>query len=122
MQPETTPLDFLNIWDFILIFAGILVRFLFVMKTKVIEFGETFEFSKYFDAQHVIRWGFHVVFSLTALFVVPQVFIEVIAPKYLPGVKSWTFLGSSILGFLGYDLVKHVEKLTLGKLKKLGVK
>lgn len=120
MEQIATPLEFINKWDFILMSFGVVIRFLVTIQYKSIEFKE-FSLKKYFDTKHTIRWGIHLMVSITAILAIPEVFIEVISPKYFPEILSWGLIGSVIIGFVGYDLIKVIEKLTAIFLKKAGV-
>lgn len=97
-------------YDFLLMTLAAFVRFTFALKSKINEVGQKFEFKKYFDARHFVRWGSHLVAALTFLLFVPELYEHYIAPEYLEGFPHWNFTGDFIIGFLGYDLVKFVEK------------
>lgn len=103
-----SPLDFIGWWDFVVLVAGAVIRFMSVLVHKINEYGHRFDFDKYFDFRHVLRWFIHFFVAVTGLFVMPE-FLS----SYMPNVGAWTLLGSAVVGFAGYDLVKFVEKLVI---------
>jgi len=103
-----SPLEFINWWDLALLIAGVAVRMLVSLNQKTKQFDTYFSLVKYFDVKHVIRWTIHFFVALIGLLVFPNSIA-----LYFPRLGDWSFLGSVILGFLGYDLVKVVEKITL---------
>lgn len=112
------PLNYVTTWDFLILGLGILLRFFTVMKAKSEQF-EKFQFRKYFDAKHFIRWGMHLISSITLFLFVPQLFNEYIAPKYLEGfIENWNLFGSFIIGFVGYDFIKTLEVIMFKILDK----
>lgn len=106
------PFELITCWDFLILFLGVFIRFLLTMKHKLREFEETFRFSKYFDARHITRWIIHLTSAVTGLLVLPEILESYIIPKYIPDLESWALLGSAMVGFIGYDLVKFTEKIT----------
>jgi hypothetical protein len=116
-----SPLDYISFWDFFIMFLSVILRFLGVFKHKSEENG-CFSFRNYFDFKHSVRWTFHVLASIVGILVLPQVFVKIIQPQYLPKVEDWVLLGSAIIGFAGYDLIKWLEKLVIFGLGKIGIK
>ena len=118
MTPDTaiatlhsTPFDYVCIWDFILLGLGLILRFLRSVSSHQKKHRLDFELSKYFDFKHVSRWLIHLVSSLIALMVLPEIFVKYIQPKYFDGFPIWSMFGSAVIGWLGYDIVRFIEKL-----------
>lgn len=111
------PFDFVDVWDFLILVFGMLLRMFYSLNQKVRELGkETFSFQKYFDAKHVIRWTGHVVASVGFILVAPQFIL--LFGKTVFGVSLWNGASSFITGFFGYDLIKLFEKVG----QKIGIK
>lgn len=110
-----SPLDLIDHWDFAIVILSGFVRLLFAARVKSMELEEKnkrFSFAKYFDGQHSIRWISHLATGIALLLVIPEIFILFVAPKYLPDFSTWSFTADFIIGFLGYDLIKLLEKIT----------
>lgn len=102
-------------YDLLIVFLSALVRLLFTMKYKAKELeikGEAFVLSKYFDFKHTFRWCGHLICAVVFVLILPEVFVTWLGPKYFPDLKDWTFAADAVVGFLGYDLVKLLEKLS----------
>ena len=108
-----------DFYDFALLFMAALVRFMFAINAKIKEKKENFDFAKYFDPRHLVRWVGHLITASTFLLFVPELWVDYIAPKYLPELAYWSFAGDFALGFAGYDLVKIAEKITSPILEKI---
>lgn len=65
----------------------------------------------YFDGKHTVRWLSHVVTGLSMLLILPEIFTLFVGPKYFPELSNWSFTADFIIGFLGYDLIKLLEKI-----------
>ena len=118
---DNTPLTFVDGWDFGLIFMAATVRLFLVMKYKALDLhkkGRFFSLKSYFDQKHVIRWLGHYFTALVLLLVLPEIFLAFLGPKYFPEFSEWSFTADFVIGFLGYDLVKGLENLTLPLIKK----
>ena len=117
-------MEYLNQYDFIFLFLGVVARFAAMLKTKVDEFGNAFDFRNYFDKRHAVRWTIHLFFSFLALLVFPQIFLDFIAPNipWMTTAKSWSLFGSASVGFIGYDFIKLFEKSGVSILSKIGLK
>ena len=111
-----------DVWDVLLCALSVLVRFMFAMTNKIKEKGPNFKFKVYFDARHLVRWGGHLITSVVFLLFLPEIYIEYIAPKYLPEVPYWSFAGDFLIGFAGYDLIKFLEKVTSPIIEKISGK
>ena len=84
---ESSPLTFIDGWDFFLVIMAVLVRMFFAMKykaAKLVDKDLSFTFKEYFDAKHLIRWGGHLITALTLILVVPEFFLSYVGPKYFP--------------------------------------
>jgi len=121
MLEEVTPLDFVSAWDFLLIILAATVRLFIVLRYKAIKMykkGQGFNIKKYFDQKHIIRWAGHYLTAVVLLLVLPEIFLLILGPKYCPEWAMWSFTYDFILGFLGYDFIKCVERLILPVIKK----
>lgn len=98
---------------------AVVLRFMVTINSKSNQIDQDFDLKIYFDIKHIIRWGLHLCSSVVALFTLPDVMIKYVFPKYIPEVEAWSLLGSAILGFMGYDLVKYAEK-AISKVSKIG--
>lgn len=110
-----SPLDLINLWDFGLVLLSGIVKLLFVMKLKSVDLeskGQKFSLKSYFDEKHIIRWVSHLITGVLMLLVLPEIFTMFIGPKYFPDLANWSFTADFIIGFLGYDLIKLLEKIT----------
>lgn len=119
---NSTPLSFIDGWDFFLVVMAALVRMFFSMKYKAIKLKQNqmnFEFKQYFDAKHIIRWTGHLLTAITLLLVVPEIFLQFIGPKYFQDMAYWSFTGDFVIGYLGYDLIKLIERVTNPLFEKL---
>jgi hypothetical protein len=122
---KSSPLHHVNGWDFVIMFFAVLIRFVVVANRKIKEYehkGEEFDYKKYFDFKHIVRWSLHVLCAFVGILVLPELFVSYIQPKYFSGLESWTVFGSGMIGFLGYDLVRWIEKITFAILDKMGLK
>ncbi len=123
--PNSNPLTHVGGWDFVILFLAILLRFSITAKSKIKELdenGESFNVAKYFDFKHLFRWLVHASVSLLAILILPEIFVSYIQPRYFSGLDSWTLLGSGVIGFLGYDIIRILEKVSLAILTKFGIK
>jgi len=121
MVEELTPLDYVSAWDFVLIILAATVRLFIVLRYKALKMhnnGQRFKIKKYFDQKHIIRWAGHYFTALVLLLVLPEIVLIVLGPKYCPEFASWSFAYDFVLGFLGYDFIKCVERLILPIIKK----
>ena len=118
---KVTPFEFVTFWDLFIVTIGIVFRMVFSINKKYKQLGEKFIIKKYFDFLHVIRWALHMVTAYSMILVLPQFFISYIGPKYLDGFDTWTYLGSGLIGFLGYDIIKVFEQVFSMALKKINV-
>lgn len=118
---QNNPLSFIGFWDLVLLILGVYLRLLRSINLKLKEYKSSFSLKKYFDNKHIIRWLIHLTVAIIALLSLPQVFVYFIQPKYFDGLTFWALAGSPIIGFLGYDLVKFLEKISIPILKKIGV-
>lgn len=118
---KNSPLLFVSNWDFLLVFLAATVRLFISMKYKAREVDKkkgVFCIKKYFDSKHVLRWIGHYFTGFVLLLVLPEIFLAFLGPKYFPEFSAWSFSADFIIGFLGYDLVKSMESLTLLMIKK----
>ena len=76
-----------------------------------------FTIGGYFDARHTIRWLMHLCSSLIGFLAMPGLF-HLLTPYYA-GVEKFTIIMTTAIGYLGYDLIKWVEKLAKKKAKKI---
>lgn len=120
---ETTPLTYVGSWDFIVVFMAVFLRFLVSTNIKQYDVEnkkkEQFDYLKYLDTKHLIRWGIHLMTALIGLMVLPEIFILYVYKKYELVLDDWTLFGSFLVGFVGYDMIKIGEKiivLILGKI------
>ena len=123
-QIKSKPIDYVTYSDFIILFIAIGLRFLVVINNKIIELEtkkRKFTFRGYFDRKHIIRWVLHVLSAIIGLLTLPQLFEKYILPKYFEGLDDWTLFGSGVVGFLGYDIVRAIEKITLKFMSSKGV-
>ena len=115
---HSDPLDYICVWDFILMGLGFVLRLMKSMnghyKTKRLDF----DWRKYFDFKHVTRWTTHLISSLIALLTLPELFVNYIQPKYFDWVVEWTIFGSAVIGFIGYDIVVLLEKIYKTSIKR----
>jgi hypothetical protein len=118
---ESHPFKYLNGWDFLFMLFAIVLRMLVVMNQKSEELkieGKTFSIKKYFDSSHSLRWTLHIAASIILMLTFPNFFIEVVQKKYMSEVENWSHFNSIIIGFLGYDMVKVLQEVGRGILKK----
>ena len=80
--------------------------------------GEKFDYKLYFDSKHLIRWLIHLISAILGIIILPEVFILYVYKKYNIGLTDWALLGSGIVGFVGYDLIRITEKIFLAILSK----
>ena len=121
MAEGLTPLDFVSAWDFLLIILAATVRLFIVLRYKAYKIslkGEKFKIKNYFDQKHIIRWLGHYFTALVLLLVLPEIFLLILGPRYCPEWAIWSFTYDFILGFLGYDFIKCMEKLIIPIIKK----
>jgi len=110
--------------DMIILSFAVLLRFLVVVNKKAHKLdvkGVSFTFYKYFDYKHIIRWVLHIVSAIAGILVLPELFVTYIQPKYFEGLNGWTYFGSGVVGFLGYDLIRGIEKITAKYFNSKGV-
>lgn len=91
------------------------------MKYKSIDLkekGKEFRIEKYFNQRHIIRWGGHYFTAAVLLLVLPEIFLAFLGPKYFPEFSDWSFTADFIIGFLGYDMIKGLESMSLPIIKK----
>lgn len=112
------PLQYIDLYDAFLLTAGIVLRFLFVINAKAIQFQTKFKFKSYFDIVHIIRWSIHILTCVIGILVFPEFTVKAIS-KFYPEFDSWLYLFDVVIGFLGYDIIKITEKITLNIYKKL---
>ena len=55
---------------------------------------------------------------MLGIIILPEVFILYVNKKYDTGLTDWALLGSGVVGFVGYDLIKITEKILLLILSK----
>ena len=119
-----SPMDYVTQWDIILVTIGIAFRMIKSINqkyTKLEKAGITFEVKKYFDFLHVIRWAMHIITAYTMILVIPQLFVMWFGPKYMDGLDTWSFFGSALMGYLGYDMVKFIQRAFKMGLSKFGM-
>ncbi len=120
---QHNPLDYLSSWDFTVVFMAVFLRFLVQTNLNAYkiegETGEKFNLKKYLDFKHVTRWAIHFLTSIIGLVILPEIFVTYIYKKYDVALTDWTLLGSAVVGFVGYDLIKVCEKILLLILEKL---
>lgn len=113
-----SPLEYITLWDLIILMGGFLLRFFMAVKHTAFRV-DSFEWGKYFDNKHVIRWVTHLIASLLFLVAFPQLFMWLLDHKFIElTIDKWFFIGSALIGFLGYDLVKICETVSLLVFKK----
>jgi uncharacterized membrane protein YhaH (DUF805 family) len=120
---ELSPMSYVGTWDFVVVFMAVFLRFLVSTNLKQYkienEKGESFDYSKYLDSKHLIRWAIHLITALIGIIILPEIFILYVYKKYDIGLTDWALMGSFIIGFVGYDMIRIGEKiivLILGKL------
>jgi hypothetical protein len=99
---QSTPVEILSNWDFYIFGFGLLIRFLASALNKVEDHTHDFE------TRHLItvlfRVTLHVVASLGIMLSLPHFIVTTsFTIKFL---SQWSFLGSLLVGFAGYDLIK----------------
>ena len=119
---EHTPFKYLGKWDFIVVFLAVFLRFLVSTNIKQYKIetvkGEKFDYKLYFDSKHLIRWLIHLISAILGIIILPEVFILYVYKKYNIGLTDFPLLGSVIVGFVGYDLIRITEKIFLAILSK----
>ena len=119
---EHSPFNYLGTWDFVVVFLAVFLRFLVstnIKQYKVEEVkGEKFDYKRYFDTKHLIRWAIHLITAVLGIIILPEVFILYVNKKYNIGLTDWALLGSGVVGFVGYDLIRVTEKILLLILSK----
>lgn len=119
---EHSPFNYLGTWDFVVVFLAVFLRFLVstnIKQYKVEEVkGEKFDYKRYFDVKHLIRWAIHLITAVLGIIILPEVFILYVNKKYNIGLTDWALLGSGVVGFVGYDLIRVTEKILLLILSK----
>lgn len=119
---EHSPFNYLGTWDFVVVFLAVFLRFLVSTNIKQYKIenvnNEKFDYKKYFDLKHLIRWVIHLITAVLGIIILPEVFILYINKKYDIGLTDWALLGSGVVGFVGYDLIKITEKILLLLLSK----
>lgn len=124
-KKDSTPFDLINSWDFGVLFICIILRFVIAARVKATKLelkGKTFQFYKYFDSIHIVRWATHSLTAIVGLMIFPEIFVNYIQPKFVPEMEDWTLFGSGFIGFLGYDIIRGIEKIMFTVLGKTGVK
>ncbi len=123
LKDSHSPISYLGAWDFYIVIFAIVLRFMIDTERKSQEVkkhkGEEFDIKKYLDIKHLRRWLIHIFTAFVGLFVLPQVFIVFIYKNYNVGLSDWTLIGSAVVGFLGFDLIRISEKVCLAILSKL---
>jgi hypothetical protein len=123
LKDSQSPISYLGAWDFYIVTFAIVLRFMIDTEKKSQEVkkekGEEFQMKKYLDGKHLRRWLIHIFTAFVGLFVLPQIFIVFIYKKYNVGLSDWTLIGSAVVGFLGFDLIRISEKVCLAILSKL---
>lgn len=119
---EHNPFNYLGTWDFVVVFLAVFLRFLVstnIKQYKVEEVkGEKFDYKRYFDTKHLIRWAIHLITAMLGIIILPEVLILYVNKKYDIGFTDWALFGSGVVGFLGYDLIRVTEKVLLFILSK----
>ena len=60
---------------------------------------------------------------MLALIILPELFINYVYEKYEIGLTDWTLFGSGLVGFVGYGIIKSLEKIAQAILSKtFGIK
>lgn len=119
-------MEHLTILDFVALFFGVLLRFGYTLNKKVEVYGNDFQYQKYFNPRHVIRWGFHLLVSISVVIYIPDILMEYVVPNVaiLKDFTGWSTGLSCLVGIIGYNFAKVFEKigvLVLDKMnKKLG--
>ena len=129
---DNNPFYYLGTWDFVVVFLAVFLRFL--VSTNIKQYkaenvdnqqykveevkGEKFDYKRYFDTKHLIRWAIHLITAMLGIIILPEVLILYVNKKYDIGFTDWALLGSGVIGFLGYDLIRVTEKVLLFILSK----
>ena len=119
---EHSPFNYLGTWDFVVVFLAVFLRFLVSTNIKQYKVenvkGERFDYKRYFDSKHLIRWAIHLITAVLGIIILPEIFILYVNKKYDTGLTDWALLGSGVVGFVGYDLIRVTEKIILSTLSK----
>ena len=119
---EHSPFNYLGTWDFVVVFLAVFLRFLVSTNIKQYKVenvkGEKFDYKRYFDSKHLIRWAIHLITAVLGIIILPEVFILYVNKKYDTGLTDWALVGSGVVGFVGYDLIRVTEKIILSTLSK----
>lgn len=121
---NSNPFDYIGIYDGLAVFLGIVLRFIYSVnarENKLSLQNEDFEFAKYFDVKHIIRWVAHVSTSIAGALFLPEFLVTYIFPRYFEGFEGWSMFGSFLIGYTGYTFFKIGEKVAALFFKKIGV-
>ena len=100
---QQTPVEILSYWDFYIFGFGLLIRLL-ASAVRIAEDKSHFDVHKLITVS--LRVTLHIVSSLAIMLSLPHFIVTTsFTIKYL---SQWSFLGSLLVGFAGYDLVKWV--------------
>ena len=114
---DNNPFYYLGTWDFVVVFLAVFLRFL--VSTNIKQYkaenvdNQEFKYKTYFDFKHLIRWAIHLITAMLGIIILPEVLILYVNKKYDIGFTDWALLGSGVIGFLGYDLIRVTEKVLL---------
>lgn len=84
---------------------------------------EDFKFSYYFDFKHCFRWIIHILSSILGYLSLPNLLllISIYFEVSYDRLISLMVLGAGIIGYLGYDIIKLLETISLWIFDKLGI-
>jgi len=90
---------------------AIMLRGLVAINKYKSKYKSGFSLKEYFDIRHTIRWFTHLVSSVVGYLVLPEglLFLE----QYVPGAPNYFVLGTGIVGYVGYDLIRWLEQISL---------
>jgi hypothetical protein len=123
-KKQENPLKHLSLWDFGILWMAIFFRLLVELSKKNEEVeakGEGFDWRKYWDFRHVVRWLMHLMASIMIIILLPEIFVDVVQKRFFTELTEWTLFGSGVVGYLGYDMLKVFEAVGLMLLAKINV-
>lgn len=105
------------ILSIIVLSFAILLRGVVSIKKHIQIHGDNFSFKSYFDVKHSIRWVLHIISSILCFIGMPELLILV--SKWVPGVENFIVIPTALIGYIGYDLIRWFEFLSMIGVKKI---
>lgn len=103
----------------IFLFLSILLRATIELEKHKKKKGENYSALKYFDLKHSVRWVSHIIASILAAWVLPDA-LEYLK-EYVEFAPNLHSAGVILVGYLGIDLIKFAEILSLKFATKIGL-